>query len=289
MNTYVEAFRDRLIASGKAQNTVNTYTTNAAMFVEWLESVTAAQFNGTITALDTDAYSRYLSDIKKQSLNTIKAKLNAVSKFAAYLSDTGTMSAIHVAQKKGTSEPDVEVLEKNELYKFLRYVAANANPMQIAIVVLLLNTGIRESELCNLELSDIVISDRKGHIVIRSGKGNKYREVPMNKDARAAMTAYLESRPDCDSQKVFIGQRGALNRNAVYKIVTKLGEKAIDKKVYPHMLRHQCFTTMAKNPNTDLKTIAAIAGHGSIELTARYYINSSKEEKQSAVEELVFF
>ena len=55
----------------------------------------------------------------------------------------------------------------------------------------ILNTGIRESELCSLEMDDITISDRKGTIIIRSGKGNKYRELPLNEDARNALADYI--------------------------------------------------------------------------------------------------
>ena len=110
-------------------------------------------------------------------------------------------------------------------------------------------------------------------------------------DARNALKDYIENaRPsDAESQKLFIGQRGALTRSAVYKIVNKLGEKALGKNVYPHMLRHQCFTAMAKNPDVDLKTISSLAGHSNVELTAKYYINSSKQEQIDAVESLQLF
>ena len=291
MNYYVEEFRRYMIKGGKSQNTVNTYTQNAQLFVEWLEQVTNEKFNGKILEMDASEYSRYLSDIKKQSLNTIKAKLTAVQKFSEYLASIGIMPDIKVQQKKGISEPEVEILEKNDVYKYLRYVKNTGNKLNIAIIVLLLNTGIRESELCNIELSDVTISDRKGVIIIRSGKGNKYREIPLNVDARNALNDYiLNARPsDAETEKVFIGQRGALTRNGIYKIVNKMGIKAIGKNVYPHMLRHQCFTSMAKNPEIDLKTISSLAGHSSIELTMKYYINSSKQEKIDAVEKLQLF
>lgn len=291
MNNYVEHFSVAMTEAGKSRNTVSTYARNAQLFVDWLEGITAESFNGKINSLDVKEYTRYLSDIQKLSLNSIKAKLTALQKFAEYLSGAGYMQLVKVPQKKGTSEPDVEVLEKNELYKFLRYVMNTENTLNIAVVLLLLNTGIRESELCKLELSDIDITERKGTMTIRSGKGNKYREIPLNKDARNALTAYIErNRPsNATSDKLFIGQRGALTRSAVYKIVSKLGEKSIGKKVYPHMLRHQCFTAMAKNPNVDLKTISSLAGHSSTELTTRYYINSSKQEKTDAVDNLTFF
>lgn len=290
LNTYLNGFAAEMKNSGKSNNTISTYTRNAQLFIDWLEGVTAEQFNGKINALDIAEYTRYLSDNLKQSLNSIKAKLTAVQKFAEYLTNSGYMLAVKVEQKKGTTEPNVEVLEKNELYKFLRYVINSENLLNIAVIQTILNTGIRESELCALELSDLEITERKGTATIRSGKGNKYRVVPLNKNARNALTNYIEyARPATDSEKVFIGQRGALTRNGVYKIVSRLGKKAIGKKVFPHMLRHQCFTAMAKNPDVDLKTISSIAGHSSTELTTRYYINSSAAEKQNAVEALSFF
>lgn len=291
MNSYIKMFSNAMLKDGKSPNTITTYSRNAELFVEWLEGITSEKFNGKITGMDVTEYTRYLTDTKKQSLNSIKAKLTALQKFAEYLTESGYMQPIKVEQKKGTSEPNVEVLEKNELYKFLRYTINTENKLNIAVVTLLLNTGIRESEMCNLELSDIEISERKGTMTIRSGKGNKYRQIPLNKDARNAILDYIKNcRPtDTESQKVFIGQRGALTRSAIYKIVNKLGEKAIGKNVYPHMLRHQCFTAMAKNPDVDLKTISAIAGHSSTELTTKYYINSSRQEQIDAVDSLTFF
>ena len=291
MNTFIKKFSNAMVEKGKSQNTITTYSRNAELFVEWLENITGEQFNGKITGMDVAEYTRYLTDTKKQSLNSIKAKLTALQKFVEFLAESGYMASFKVEQKKGTTEPNVEVLEKNELYKYLRYVINTENKLNIAVVILLLNTGIRESELCSLELSDIKITERKGTMTIRSGKGNKYREVPFNKDARNAIIDYIENcRPtDTDSQKVFIGQRGALTRSAIYKIVNKLGGKAIGKNVYPHMLRHQCFTAMAKNPDVDLKTISSIAGHSSTELTTKYYIHSSKQEQIDAVDSLKFF
>ena len=291
MNPFVKDFNAHLIEMRKSTNTIDTYTRNAQLFVDWFEKVTGETFNGKILDMDASEYCRYLSDTKKQSLNSIKAKITAVQKFAHYLSCNGAMPDIKIQQKKGISEPEVEILEKNDVYKLLRYVRNTENKLNIAIIVLLLNTGIRESELCNIELSDIEISERKGMLIIRSGKGNKYREIPLNVDARNALNDYIQNaRPsDVETEKVFIGQRGALTRNGIYKIVNKMGIKAIGKNVYPHMLRHQCFTSMAKNPEIDLKTISSLAGHSSIELTMKYYINSSKQEKIDAVEKLQLF
>lgn len=285
----LNAYTEYLKQNSKSQNTIETYTRNITMFMDWLQDITHEPFNNIITQMDTHQYSEYLTK-QKLSLNTINSKLTSIRNYADFLSEGGHMPYIKVAQKKGKVDPQVEILEKNELYKFLRYAISSENKLHIAIVQLILNTGIRESELCSLELSDVETTDRKGIIKIRSGKGNKYREIPLNKDARNALLDYINiARSQAATDKVFLGQRGALTRNAIYKIINKIGQKSLGKKVYPHMLRHQCFTAMAKNPEVDLKTIAELAGHSNVELTAKYYIHSSKEEKKNAVEQLAFF
>lgn len=285
----LELFKEHLKQNGKSENTIKTYSHNIESFLKWLEELTQEPFNNIITELDTREYSEYLTR-KKSALSSINGKLTSISIYADFLSEGGYMPYIKVKQKKGKTDPKVEVLEKNELYKLLRYVISSENKLHIAIVQLLLNTGIRESELCSLELSDVSISERKGSIIIRSGKGDKYREIPLNKDARNALKDYIDNeRPETNTDKIFIGQRGALTSNAIYRIINKTGQRALNKNIYPHMLRHQCFTAMAKNPEVDLKTIAELAGHSNVELTAKYYIHSSKEEKKNAVESLTFF
>ena len=65
----LELFQKSLSQEGKSQNTINTYTRNITLFLNWLESVTKEPFNNKITQMDTQAYCKYLSDEKKMSLN----------------------------------------------------------------------------------------------------------------------------------------------------------------------------------------------------------------------------
>ena len=133
----LKLFQESLAQESKSQNTINTYTRNITLFLNWLESVTKETFNNKITQMDTQAYCKYLSDEKKMSLNTINSKLTSIKKFSDFLSDKGYMPYIKVVQKKGKTDPQVEVLEKNELYKYLRDTVSSENKLHIAIVQLI--------------------------------------------------------------------------------------------------------------------------------------------------------
>src|SRR5436853_3070735 len=67
-----------------------------------------------------------------------------------------------------------------------------------AIVQFLLQTGLRLDECSHLMLSDIEFGERSGRVIVRSGKGNKARIVPLNASARLALAAYLALRFQCD-------------------------------------------------------------------------------------------
>ena len=61
----------------------------------------------------------------------------------------------------------------------------------MALITLMLDTGLRVSEVANLKVGNLKMSARKGAVTVRGGKGNKLRKVPLNVDARKALQAYL--------------------------------------------------------------------------------------------------
>lgn len=287
-NEMLDQFKQELTRQGKSQNTIDTYLRNINLFIKWIEESIGEPFDGKILEYDCLQYKSYLATVKKQSPNSVNTKLTAVQVYADFLHAVGKQEKIKVEKQKASISPKVEVLEKNELNKCRRFVMASGNKLNIAVFEMFLNTGIRESELVDLTLDDIPMTDRKGMVIIRNGKGGKYREVPLNDSVRKALKDYIEVRPTTQDNHLFIGQRGALTRNGVYKIIQKIGLQALkEDKLYPHLLRHQCFTTM-NSCGIDIKTIAELAGHTSVELTARYYVNSSRVQKENAVDGLMF-
>jgi site-specific recombinase XerD len=101
------------------------------------------------------------------------------------------------AAVKGVQQVQVspKALSKREVDKLLRAVERYGGKRDQAILSTLRHTGLRVGELTALRLADVAIAERKGEVVVRSGKGGKYRVVPLNLDARRALSAYLESGP----------------------------------------------------------------------------------------------
>ena len=84
-----------------------------------------------------------------------------------------------------------------------------------AVLNLLLYTGLRVGEAAALRLDDLVLNGKVGKVIVRSGKGRKYREVPLHKEARQALAAYLKVRPADQDDHLFLGQRGPLGNRGI--------------------------------------------------------------------------
>ena len=90
-----------------------------------------------------------------------------------------------------------------------------------AIVKLILFAGLRVGEIIQLRLSDMILDERKGSVIVREGKGTKRREIPLNARARKAILDYLRVRPDVESEYLFLGQRNeAIKSKTVQRSVS---------------------------------------------------------------------
>lgn len=93
------------------------------------------------------------------------------------------------------------------------------------------------------------MSKRKGLLKVRSGKGEKYHEIPLISDARRAISEYLVVRLYIDSKKLIIRECGPIKRTGVIKIIRKYANTS-GIKAHPHTLRHQfCHDLLEHEPN----------------------------------------
>lgn len=144
-----------------------------------------------------------------------------------------------------------------------------------AILETLYGTGMRVSELVELELNQILVEIDFIRVI---GKGNKERLVPLGEINKKILEQYMREvrplfihNPSHTKNKVFLNQRGKpLTRMSVWNIVQKYTEKAgVNKHVYPHAFRHS-FATHLLEGGADLRAVQEMLGHSSIMTTEIY-------------------
>ena len=176
-------------------------------------------------------------------------------------------------------------LPKREVDRLVRQAERAGGKRDPAVLEVLRHTGVRVGELCALRLGDVVIGERKGTLTVRSGKGGKYRRVPLNADARRALTAYLAVRPAAADDRLFRGTGGRpLGPQGVADLVAKHARRAGLEDVTPHTLRHT-FARRLLDEGASLVDVAALLGHEKLETTA-VYTQPHPRDLERAVERL---
>lgn len=286
----LQEFRDELIRSAKSEHTVRAYIDRVNDFLTWLQERYGEENPSAITTLDTREYQSYCLNVKKYRPSGIQQRMSAVKAYCGFLQAKGLLStnpALDVKAIKSVkrdSAPDV--LTKSELHRFRREVHKAGNLRDIAILELLLQTGVRVSELVNIDVNDISISERKGILVVREGKGRKYREIPLSTDVRKAFADYLKVRPLTTDKKLLQGQRGGLTTDAVSKMLKKYARRVgLQDRIHPHLFRHQLATELLRNKKQDIALVAELLGHSSLN-TTMIYTRPSADEKAKALEDL---
>lgn len=147
------------------------------------------------------------------------------------------------------------------------------NTRDRAIIMLLLYTGLRNKELINLELQDL---DLKNRILwIRDHgqeiKNRHERKAVLSVECAAALNDWLKARPQVESQLLFVTQYGhPIIRERLARLVQESARRVgIEKRVYPHLLRHTCASMMLRS-GVPLTDVALQLGHRSLNSTMTY-------------------
>ena len=149
-------------------------------------------------------------------------------------------------------------LKKEELDILLRRID---NLRDRLMVSLMFEGGLRVSELLSIRPRDVFFKERTIRII---GKGNKEREVNFRRKTEEALTQWIEEEGIEKDDRIF-----SLTRKQVYVLVRKWGDKALEKKVTPHFLRHSCGAYLRKQ-GMDLREIQEYLGHSGLESTQIY-------------------
>jgi site-specific recombinase XerD len=228
-------------------------------------------------------YKTYVKTEGKVRPSSVNLALAAIDHFYQFLGlDQPRVKREDLPQQSPRS------LKPEEQKAFLRAVERTSTVRDQAIARLLFYTGVRLGECAALDVDDVRVSARKGLVIVRSGKGDTYREVPLNADVRETLRTWLKERArrfhQISESALYLNLKGRrLSTRAIDLVLRQIGADA-KLELSAHVLRHTCLTNLVRRGN-DLVLVAEVAGHKRLETTRRYSL-PSLEDRESAMEGL---
>ena len=234
-------------------------------------------------------YKRHVKTAKRWAPASVNQALAAIDNFYRSLA-AGRPEVL----REELAQVAPRALGEAEQRTFLRIVEAHPSVRDRAIALVLFYGGLRLAELAALNLADVEVSARRGRLKVRTGKGDAYREVPLNSACRKALDEWFVARADqlaalagpdgaeAEVPALWLSRSGKrMSSRAVDLVVRRLAAEA-NLELSAHVLRHTCVTNLVRS-GADVVLVAEIAGHRRLDTTRRYSL-PSQADKDAAVE-----
>lgn len=264
-----------------SKNTINTYQNNL--------SILSNNINKDLLKLSSKDIEHFISSLNLES-SSISNYLSSFKTFYNYYIKIGLLkeNPVLLIDSPKLKKHLPTYLTIDEIDKLLNIEIKDAfSARNKSLLELLYATGLRISELVNLEFKNIDLNDC---IVRIMGKGSKERIVPINDTAIKYLKIYVKDYRHCLVKKeqnnyVYLNNHGKkMTRQGVFKMLKKRTLEAnIKKDVSPHTLRHSIATHMLEN-GADLRIIQEFLGHESISTTQIYTHLSNQKLKSDYME-----
>ncbi len=298
---HIEEFSAFLSEKDRSIVTVQGYLNDVALFARWYAEEHGEELVfGALTTPAVRAYKQHLLD-REAKPKTVNRRLAALAAFAAwayqagYMKERNPVQGVTVVKQAPLAPRWLDKKQQAALTRTVddeveiairRYPRLNiTHRRDAAIVHLILNTGLRVKEVVGLRLSDVLLTERKGTVIVRQGKGGKRREIPLNAQARKALQEYLNVRPEVETSSFFVGQSNdGIQEKTVQRAVKRFADAAGMGEVSAHMLRHT-FAKSLIDKGVTLEKVAALLGHNDLS-TTQIYTTPGEKDLQDAVEKL---
>jgi integrase/recombinase XerD len=270
----IREFKNYLtIERSLSENSILAYMLDVNKLREYCEEQSPALMPQDVKFNDLSDFLKWLDVDNSRTQSRI---LSGIRSFFRYMIIEGKISenpaTMLESPRAGTILPDVLSVEEIDRIISAIDLSKPEGQRNKAIIETLYGCGLRVSELINLRLTDIHFDEE--YITV-TGKGNKQRLIPLNRNTIKQINYYLQDRnllkTIVDKNILFLNRRGKkLTRIMIYTITRDLCKLAgISKKVSPHTFRHS-FATHMVEAGADLRAVQEMLGHESI-LTTEVY------------------
>jgi site-specific recombinase XerD len=236
----IKSFERSLLAVNKSPLTVKSYRDSLRLFSEFLAE---QGMPNSVEAISREHVEEFLTDqLRRWKPATAHVRYNGLRAFFKWLLEEGEVASSPMARIKPPKVPEQppEVLSDDALRKLLKTCEGRDfdSRRDMAILRMLIDTGLRRAELAGLKLADVDLDDNVAVVV---GKGSRPRAVPFGRKAAVALDRYLRVRAqhrDAARPEFWLGKGGPLLVHGVYLVVVRRGKQAGLEGAHTHLFRH---------------------------------------------------
>lgn len=271
---------------GRAEGTIGIYRRHLGLLLRWLEELGVVDLEAVTLALlrqflnfliNSDSSKRFPDAVQKGKLeaSTVGLYVTSIKTFFQWCvhEELLTSSPAGRLKKPQTPKKVRTTLTPEQVEQLLAVcdTSTRAGFRNYVMLLLLLDTGMRVSEMCNLCLSDIHPRYVKVH-----GKGQKEREIGLHPDMSKLLWKYINKHRvlfGVEDDHLFVGEKGPLTVSGVETIFDNLEKQAAiaNVRVTPHVMRHTFSKRYLKNGG-DLFKLSRELGHSSVQITGNTYL-----------------
>lgn len=276
LSDVVEEYLVALRVAGRSPRTTEWYRANLAEFTRFLER------DGQVAAvadLQPTSVRRWLLALNSRptalSPSSLAGRVRTVKAFGTWVAAELDLPSNPVRAVPIPRVPDqlVPSLRDHEIARLIQAATETRHPQRdTALILLMIDTGIRLSEVAALRVGDVDLIDGRCRVM---GKGSRERSVPFGRRTRKALRGWIATMrlAPAASSPLFVGPRGpALAPRGIHQLIRRLARRAgIETRCSPHILRHTFARAFLINGG-DVFSLQRILGHSprSIQITRRY-------------------